>query len=79
VLRKPSQEIVHSIKRLFLTRDKLSADSANLHGNAPGKRAILVISTCISRFFDICNRTRLGFGQRLLAMILAMLLPEAAV
>ncbi|SPO52762.1 protein of unknown function [Pseudomonas sp. JV551A1] len=77
--RRPNRKIVRSIKRPFPTQDKFSADSANLHVNAPEPLAILVISTCISRVFDICNRTRLGFGQRLLAMILAMLLPEAAV
>jgi hypothetical protein len=68
-----SREIVRSIKRQFPTQDKLPADSANLHGNAPDRPVILVISTCISRFFDICNRTRLGFGQRLLAMMAKLL------
>jgi len=52
-------------------QDKLPADSANLYVNALKSPSILVISTFISRFFDISKRARLGFGQRLLATTVA--------
>jgi hypothetical protein len=73
-----AREIVRLIKRLFPTKDKMPADSAHGYGNAPSLLAILVRSTCISRLFDICNRARIGFGPRLLAITLAKLLLKAA-